>query len=185
MKARFLILAGAVLLVVGLLLLMWPMTRRTTGGPRLDTLNDAQKLISSLREIETACDQHSERANALRDRLVALHVGGTDDTPAAFTRPAPESKSWGWPEHRPEVKGPTTVKARVRPVMSWPDLDLTGVIDAGPDSIAIMNGLIYRINSKIDSLRVAEIRNGSVLLVSPTGETRRLRLSGWDEEEVR
>jgi len=75
----------------------------------------------------------------------------------------------------PAVKGPD-----VPPPEEQPKLALTGVVLAGESPLAIINDELHELGATVQGLRVAEISEEEVVLMSPKGERLVLPLEGWE-----
>lgn len=183
MKTQYLILAAVSLLVLALLALIWPITRRSTSGPRLATLISAQKLVSDLTEIRSSATRNLRQAVQLRGRLA--HIRQATASVSSVARPASSrgsgsAKVWGWPD--PAADADNTETPQRRSLLTWPDLQLTGIVAAGSKSMAVINGEVYRLRELVRDLQLTAIDDDAVVLTSANGESRRLSLSGWDKE---
>jgi len=182
-KTQYLILAAVSALVLALLALMWPITRRSTTGPRLETLIRAQKLVSDLSAIRSTAAGNLDEATRLQDRLSRVRRAATPSSPGgmiASTQPQGGHKDWGWPDpdaSTPEADAPGRPRR-----LTWPDLKLDGIVAAGDDSMAVINGEVYRLTDGIRNLQLTAIEHEAAVLTSADGESRRLTLSGWDKE---
>lgn len=186
MKTRVALLLGACAIVVILLAMTWPISRNSTAGPRLDTLTGAEGLVADLKEVRAASKRQEAEVERLQKQMTRL--AATDSsavlkvlgpvTSAGAKLPA--GKEPEPPKPKPELT--QRVPERRQPVTRWPELKLDGIVDGGDQSMAIINGDAYHVNDKVSGIKITEIDADGVLLTSPVGASRRLKLAGWNEE---
>jgi len=182
MKTRIAVLLGASVVVVVLLAMTWPISRNSTASPRLNTLTVAEELVDDLEEIRGASKRQETEVERLREQMTRL-AAADSSVVLQVLGPITSTKT-----ERPVEKALPPPKANRQPrqsVTRWPELSLDGIVAAGDQSMAIINGDSYRVNDKISGIRITEIDANAVLLTSPVGASRRLKLTGWNEETER
>jgi len=174
MKTRVALLLGAGAIVLVLLAVTWPVSRSSTASPRLDTLTGAEELVDDLEEIRTASKRQEAEVKRLRMQMTRLAATDSSGVLQVLS-PVTSTKT-----KRPVEKKPAPQPRRA--VTRWPELRLDGIVVAGDQSMAVINGDTYYVNDEIDGIRITEIDANAVLLTSPAGASVRLKLAGWNEE---
>lgn len=185
MKTRIALLLGAGAIVLVLLAMTWPVSRSSIAGPRLDTLTGAEELVDDLEEIQAASKRQETEVERLRMKMTRLAAA---DSSGVLQVLGPVTSAG---TKRPVGKKPPPPKPKRHPpqprrsVTQWPELRLDGIVAGGDQSMAIINGDTYHVNDEIDGIIITEIDADAVLLTSPVGASRRLKLGGWNEEMER
>ncbi|MBT3374208.1 MAG: hypothetical protein HN742_09620 [Lentisphaerae bacterium] len=187
MKTRVALLLGAIVIVVVLLAMTWPISRNSTAGPRLDTLTGAEGLVADLKEIRGASKRQETEVARLGKQMDRLAATDSSDVlkilgpvTAVASVPTAVARKPAQVQSKPQLRKPAPPTRR--PAMRWPELRLDGIVAAGNRSMAIINGDAYYLNDKVGTIMISEIDGDAVLLTSPVGSSRRLKLTGWNEE---
>ena len=175
MKTRYLRLAIAGLIVLGIHGPTWPMIVRARGVNRLEETLETEQLASSLKEMRDAAGRNLERvvgiANAVQ--LLRKAVAVPDSDPFVLTDPAATRGREA--AERAFEPGPDSVE--------WPDLALLGVVLDGEKSMVLIDDGVYKKGDTVSGVRIVEIAEDRIVLASSNDERRALMLEGREESK--
>ncbi len=184
MKRRYLPSVFLGLLVLALLALIWPMTRRAGGRYRINRVRRTEELAKDLERMQASAGQNLEKARALARAVEVMQrpVQVPETDPFAKKQQVPQ----GGGESEGEQESPEPAYQDVHTLRregEWPQLRLSGIVVTARGAMAVINGEVCGIGSIVEGLRVAEIGEGRAVLVSPKGERRVLVLVGRRQRE--
>lgn len=176
-----------VLIIGGILI---PSRTTSLSEGRLKKIEEREKLATDLSEMQADAKALLRRAQKLTRSLIErrreVSVGLTD--PFAYakrleheevseTQPPPSETIEETPtEDEAEPLEPPSDLYDFHKPDELPELELTGVVLAGRNSMAIINGEVYSIGDVVEGFRLVKITPTEAVLVSPLGERRILVL---------
>jgi len=179
------------LLVLVLLALMWPLTRRSTAQYRIQSIEPSVELAKDIESLQASASQDLERARALlaaaQERRTPVTVPQADPFALQMEELATVAGVQLRPSTAavPEESALTEIGVEDLQIFhkedEWPALALSGIVLSAKEPLAIINSDVHKLGSIVEGLQVAEITKGQVTLLSPQGERRVLLLEGWEQ----
>ncbi len=174
----------AILPVVVVASLVLAMTARSGGSVSMPQIMEAEEQALQLEKLQAAAKANVAATQQLASKVAKMRQGAEVASLNPFYCPPPA------PVSVPEVKAPPTPVNRPVPVFrsAWPKLTLDGIMRSGQTVLALINGRLYKVNTKVGDLTLVDIGQNQVVLEDIDGTRRILscakdsRSAGWGQD---